>query len=310
VQQSAIEETLSELRSLRRDHVEDRNEIADELDELKARRQELESVQKKRERYQNKLTRIEEELAERAETVETLEEKIDEFESKVQELEADVEELERQEYEEILELHREVNELEFERDQLVDERDAVEAEIAQIEADLDERDALQNRRASIKSELETLRTRIDRLEENAVEEFNTHMQNLLDHLGYDNIERIWIERTVREVKRGRKSVTEQVFDLHVVRSTDEGATYEDTIEHLSESEREVAGLVFALAGYLTHEVYDMVPFMLLDSLEAIDSNRIAALVEYFADYADYLVVALLPEDAQALDDGYERVRSI
>jgi hypothetical protein len=53
-----------------------------------------------------------------------------------------------------------------------------------------------------------------------------------------------------------------------------------------------------------------VPFILLDSLEAIDSDRIAALVEYFADYADFLVVALLPEDARALDDDFTRVTTI
>ncbi|MFD1686523.1 chromosome segregation protein SMC, partial [Halobellus litoreus] len=93
-------------------------------------------------------------------------------------------------------------------------------------------------------------------------------------------------------------------------TTENGAAYEDTIEHLSESEREVTGLIFALAGYLVHDLHETVPFMLLDSLEAIDSDRIADLVEYFADYADFLVVALLPEDAQALDEEFTRVTSI
>jgi hypothetical protein len=55
-------------------------------------------------------------------------------------------------------------------------------------------------------------------------------------------------------------------------------------------------LVFALAGYLVHEVYDTVPVMLLDSLEAIDADRIAALVDHVTAHADYLVVAFLPED--------------
>ncbi|WP_416841734.1 hypothetical protein [Haloferax sp. DFSO52] len=50
--------------------------------------------------------------------------------------------------------------------------------------------------------------------------------------------------------------------------------------------------------------------MLLDSMEAIDSDRIAALVDYGADYADYLVCALLPEDAQALDDSFTRITAI
>ena len=97
------------------------------------------------------------------------------------------------------------------------------------------------------------------------------------------------------------------FYLHVIRSTESGATYEDTIDHLSESEREVTGLVFALAGYLVHDLYASTPFMLLDSLETIDSERIAVLVEYFSDYADYLLVALLPEDAAALDDRHQRI---
>jgi len=63
-------------------------------------------------------------------------------------------------------------------------------------------------------------------------------------------------------------------------------------------------------GYLVHDVHGTVPFMLLDSLEAIDSERLADLVEYMAEYPTFLVVALLPEDAQALDDAYTRVTDI
>jgi len=80
--------------------------------------------------------------------------------------------------------------------------------------------------------------------------------------------------------------------------------------HLSESEREVTGLVFAFAGYLVHDLHESLPFVVIDSLEALDSDRIAALVEYFGEYAEYLVVALLPEDAAALGDEYQRVTNI
>ncbi|MEF8882677.1 MAG: chromosome segregation protein SMC, partial [Halapricum sp.] len=78
-------------------------------------------------------------------------------------------------------------------------------------------------------------------------------------------------------------------------------------DNLSESERELIGLVFALAGYLTHEVYETVPFILVDSLEAIDSERIAKLVDHFSEHAAVLLVALLPEDARAVDDRHDRV---
>jgi hypothetical protein len=88
---------------------------------------------------------------------------------------------------------------------------------------------------------------------------------------------------------------------------------QQTVYHLSEpaySDCEVTRLVFALAGYLVHEVHETVPVMLLDSLEAIDSDRIAVLIEYVADYSDYLVAALLPEDAAALSDDYQRITEI
>ena len=87
------------------------------------------------------------------------------------------------------------------------------------------------------------------------------------------------------LREGRQTVDRTAFDLHVVRSTDNGVAYEDTIDHLSESEREVTGLVFALAGCLVNDFHEEVPFMLLDSLEAIDSDCIPVLVEYTAGYA-------------------------
>ena len=132
------------------------------------------------------------------------------------------------------------------------------------------------------------------------------MTAILDVLGYENIERIWIERVADDGRGGEQ----QRFELHVVRTTESGAAYEDTVDHLSESEREVTGLIFALAGYLVHDVHETVPFMLLDSLEAIDADRIARLVDYFAEYATYLVVALLPEDAEALDSSCSRITEI
>ena len=155
-----------------------------------------------------------------------------------------------------------------------------------------------------------MRTKIERIEQHAIEEFNEHMEAMLEVLEYDNLARIWLERTETEVREGRRKRTKGVFDLHIVRQTDSGTTYEDRVENLSESEREVTGLIFALAGYLAHEVHETVPFMLLDSIEAIDSDRIVTLVEYLEEYTEYLVVALLPEDAAALNEEHQRVDEI
>ena len=152
-----------------------------------------------------------------------------------------------------------------------------------------------------------MRTRIERIEKEAIDEFNEHMETVLDILEYENISRIWLERKEPSVRDGRRKVSKSTFDLHIIRQTESGVTYEDTIEHLSESEREVTGLIFALSGYLAHEVYETVPFMLLDSVEAIDSSRIATLVEYMESFCEYLVVALLPEDAAPLEETQELI---
>jgi hypothetical protein len=162
----------------------------------------------------------------------------------------------------------------------------------------------------INAEIEELRRKIDLIKHDAVEQFNEHMDAVLDLLEYPNLDRIWLERVERETREGRRKITKSAFELHVVRMTESGAAYEDTVDHLSASEREVTGLVFAMAGYFTHDVHEQVPFMLLDSLVTIDSERIPTLVQYFEDYVDYLLVALLPEDAQTLPNEYERLTEI
>jgi DNA repair exonuclease SbcCD ATPase subunit len=310
VDSDQIDATLDRLRDLRQEKVSERRSIKRDISNQQSRRDEIRNRTREYEQLERRLQDVEDEIERRDENVERLRERRSELEEEITELEAEVESLEDETYSEVLDHHKEVNRQEFQLDRLRDEKREVEAEIEEIERRLDERDEIEEEREAIAEELAELRTRIDRIEREAIEEFNEHMEEVLSLLGYQNIDRIWIEGTEEQVRSGRRRVTRTAFDLHIVRSTDDGAAYEDTVDHLSESEREVTGLVFALAGYLVHEVYETCPFLLMDSLEAIDSNRIAALVDYFASFADNLVVALLPEDAQALDDEYHRVTDI
>ncbi|CCQ33201.1 archaea-specific SMC-related protein [Halorhabdus tiamatea] len=310
VPREQIEATLAELRNLREDKLETKRELADELDDLKAEKERLEGQRTQRSEYERQLSAIEDELAQREDRIEALQERRTEMETAVKELQAAVEDRESEQFDEILELHQEANELEYELGRLETDLEDVEDDIEAIESRIDEQSELEAERERIADELIDLRTRVETLEKDAVEAFNDHMETVLGVLEYDNLDRIWIERAQREVKEGRQKAIRTFFELHVVRSTPSGTTYEDTVDHLSESEREVTGLVFALAGYLVHEVYETVPFMLLDSLEAIDSARIADLVEYFGEFADYLVVALLEEDADAVEGDHTRIESI
>lgn len=310
VDRSAIASTVDRLKSLRRDLHEERSELQAQLSELQMERDRLEEQAQQHEELERQRTQLAAEIDDREQQLAALREEREDLRESVERLEAAVEELPDQDYSELVSLHKEANQLDIEIQRLVDERDAIDDRIAEIESDLTELDDLEQRRTSLEEQLADLRTKVEQIEQEAVDQFNEHMEAILSLLEYENLDRIWIERLQREVKEGRRKAIESVFELHVVRTTDSGTAYEDTVDHLSESEREVTGFVFALAGYLAHDVYEVLPFMLLDSLEAIDAERIATLVEYLTEYSEYLTVALLPEDAAALSDDYERITEI
>ncbi len=305
-----IETTISRLQEVSQERLAKVTEVESDLDDYKEQIQTLREQQQHREQLHRRQSNFEADLTQSEERIEELTDRREALTDEIEALEAEIEALEDDSYQEILDLHKEANQLEYELGRLEGDLEDVTAEIERIEDRLESESNLQTRRDELTTEIEELRTKIDRIEEETVSEFNEHMDSVLEKLSYQNIERIWLERVDQEVREGRRRVTKSIFELHIVRQTDSGVTYEDTIEHLSESEREVTGLIFALAGYLAHEVYDVVPFILLDSLEAIDSDRIAALVEYLEEFSEYLLVALLSEDAAALSDDYQRVSEI
>jgi DNA repair exonuclease SbcCD ATPase subunit len=311
VEDDAIDENVSRLRSVHQDMLKERRSLRSEIDELEEQLRTLKGKQQRRENAKRNQQRIEAEIEEREATLEEMQERQAAVETELETLEAEVDDLQKEEERtEILERQKELNQLDFDRDRLKDDLDDITTEIETVQERIEAREDLEARRETIQADLEEARTRIERIESEAIEAFNNHMEQLLEILQYANIKRIWIDRTTKQVKEGRQTVERGHFELHVVRRSEDGAAYEDRVEHLSESEREVTGLVFALAGYLTHDLHETVPFMLLDSLEALDSERIADLVEYLSDFPDHLVVALLPEDAAALSDDYTYITDI
>jgi DNA repair exonuclease SbcCD ATPase subunit len=304
VEADQIEATIEKLQNLSQETVGEINDLEADLEEAKSERRDLQTQQRERERLERRRRELEDELEQTEARIETLSERRNELREEIEAIEEEVEALENDAYEEILDLHKEANQLEYDLGTLENDLERVEENIATTEDRLDEESDLEARREELNAEIEELRTKIERIEQQAIEEFNKHMETMLEVLEYDNLARIWLERTETEVREGRRKRTKGVFNLHIIRQKESGATYEDRVENLSESEREVTGLIFALAGYLAHEVHETAPFMLLDSLEAIDSDRIATLIDYLEEYTEYLVVALLPEDATALDEEY------
>ncbi|ELZ98089.1 hypothetical protein C440_02538 [Haloferax mucosum ATCC BAA-1512] len=309
VSEGTIESTVEHLQEYRATLAAERRSAREEIDDLSSR---VDSIEDRRSRRRELSSRLEQTIAEREETaerIEDLESRQEELREEVATVEAEAEEVD-DETDELVELHSKANRAELERDRLESERQRVRDRLDDARSRREELTKFEARTEEIGDEIRELRGRIDRIEGEAVDAFNDHMERVLDILQYENIERVWIERIHQEESGRGTSRDRRAFELHIVRQTESGSVYEDTVDHLSESEREVIGLVFGLAGYLVHDVAEQLPFMLLDSLEAIDSERIAALVEYVHEHAEYVVVALLPEDASALDDGHERITEI
>lgn len=309
VKKARIKQMVGELRDIRTDQLDLLNEVEAEIRELKETKTNLEASVQRREQLEEKRASLAREIDTRHERIQelesrkiTLDEEIDELSVEIETLRAEIDDREDEDYSAVLQLQEDANQLDVEIERLVEELDDVTEQIETIEAQIERREELDAERDELRERLTELRQRVEQIEQRAVNEFNERMDDILDILNYANIERIWIERVGTRETAGDTTSTDASFDIHVVRTTESGSSYQDTIEHLSESEREVTGLVFALAGYLVHNVHELLPFIVLDSLEAIDSTRIARLIEYLSEYAEYLIVALLPEDAAALDD--------
>jgi len=311
VQRNDISERLDELRDVVDEKRQERADVQSRIKELRSRQQNLQQEIDRQEAVNRRLEEVSAEIQRRKGTLESLKEQRDGLREQLSELESYIEENDSFKESELVSQYQQLSELEYDRGQLEEELSSVRSEIAELDRLEEERDQIESQQQEIREELKSQRTQIRELEESAIEAFNEHMTEILDILEYRNIARVWIQR--REGTKfesshgGYRGGSATRFDLHIVRETDDGSGYEDTVANLSESEREVIGLIVGLAGFLVHDVYEVVPLMLLDSLEAIDSQRIAALVDYFSDFVPYLLIALLPEDAATLDDAYSYV---
>jgi DNA repair exonuclease SbcCD ATPase subunit len=310
VSTAAIHDTVEDLKALRQDIVAEQNDVTSTLDELVTQQNKIEDKKREREELTDRLESTNDEIKATQETIGKLETQIEAKEAAIAELEDEVESLETDTDDTIIHLHQDATKKEVRIERLEDEINELTETIATHEATIATRPELVEERNTLSERLQDLRNRVDQIEADAVTAFNDRMETVLALLGYENLDRIWIERKETEVRKGRRKTSQSMFDMHVVRTTADGAAYEDTLAHLSESEREVTGLIFALAGYLVHDVGNRVPFMLLDSLEAIDRDRIAKLINHFEAETEYLITALLTEDAAGLPDEYQYIESV
>jgi predicted nucleic acid-binding Zn-ribbon protein len=273
-------------------------------------REEKEEINSKIEKIKRNKNRIEELTSE----IETLESEIEETESELQavneeqaELETKIEEMKEEVVEQTEDKTSELSSLKSEQTQKQLKIENIEREISSDESDIqqleDEINSIESevteRLPEINSRLEDLKGRIESTEQNVVQEFNDRMSIILDKLEYDSIERIWIEKSYKNVREGRSKREKPTFNLNVAREID-GSITSDVVKNLSESEQVVTSLIFAFTGYIVHNVEDDSPIILLDSVEMIDAGRLEELLRYITNNVEYLLVASLPEDTESM----------
>lgn len=289
-----VQAVIDQYKELKQALTDEINSIETEIDSIE---QEITDIETTITSYDNTIGEIsksedvindaENELKTLSEEKEKLEAKVEELHTKENKLEQEITDTEDIEtiQSNLSNVQNRITNVSRTLDEINNKIDNKEAEAEREQELLDERDA-------IIDEYEAKVDEIDRIEKELVEQFNNNMDEILSILSYKNIARAWIERK-------SPSGEDTDFELHIVRETKEGVQ-EGRIEHLSESERAVIGLTVGLTGYLVHDIASDCPVMLLDSIEMIDSTRIKKLLEFFGTRTDYLIVALLSEDANQM----------
>lgn len=294
VQRATIEDRIETLTELRNEKNGDLQSLERELESVESDLESIESERTKRERLEADLEETVATLESERETLSSLQDDLEMLRDEVETAQAAVEAANDEADSPLADQYQRLSRLNHERGQVETQLSSVERELEDVRSTVGEEADLREELAGIRGDLEEARNRIDSIERQVVDEFTSQMDDLLDLLDYDNISRVWIERV--ETEGGSSS-----FDLHVVRETAAGAVYEDEISTLSESEREIIGIVVALSGYFVHELSDTIPVVLFDSVEAIDATRLETLFEYVHEYVPTIVAALLPEEADAIE---------
>jgi predicted nucleic acid-binding Zn-ribbon protein len=299
IQREVIQERVETIASAASEYYDAASDIAEQQDELRSQRQHVEELRDERDNLQSDIHQLEHRIKDTKQRIAELEDTRDETRSEIDELQERVEELQQRRSDELETLYDEIAELQGARVDVEANLERIDNRIAEHESTIGVETDLREELADIESSIEEQREHILQLETCMQDAATTHMTELVERLDYAGLAGIHLEREPTEHPAGLSE-----FRLIVKRRQQDGSVVdEDDLGTLSESERSLVGLVVALAGYVAHDVADEVPFLLLDSLEAFDTDRIDRLLDYVRDAVDvsYIVTALLSGDAEAVD---------
>jgi chromosome segregation ATPase len=257
--EAQLDSISDRLKSLR----ERESSLRNEVNELQEQQQNVRDAERKERDLRDRIGELESQLGDTQTNLESAREQKASLETKIDELEDQVSETEGR----ATDLQSEIKYTEAELEDARDELETVKSEASQ-------RDVLEKEQGSLRSEIEELRTRKERVKRNTRDAFDSALSDILARfdVGFE---------TAR--------LTDN-FDLIVARGGREAS-----LDALSEGERELLGIIAALAGHEAFDVADRVPIMLLDGHTGLDDTNIHHLVEYLSERVDILVLSAFPE---------------
>ena len=255
-QLDGLDERISTLRG-------EAAEYRERVDELEGKRDEIRQARRRESDLEDRIGELESRLAEAEADLETAREARDELEGRIDELAETVDTT----ADRITDLESEIKYTEIE---LEEAREKLET----MESRADRRSLLEDEYESVTEEITELRNRKDEVKRRTRDAFSSALDDLLERFE-TGFETAWLTST---------------FDLVVARDGREAQ-----LDALSEGERELLGIVAALAGHEAFEVGDRVPVMLLDELGGLARDNVRLLVDYLEDRVPYLVLTAYPE---------------
>jgi len=272
----ALQDEILELR-------EEKEGLTDDIEEIEEQQRRYREKQREKEALEEEIGHLKATLDDRNGDLAQAEERRDDLATEVAELEAAVAAADEELSEELTDIKATLRT----KEQELDEQKTRLQELQESRADA----------ATLREDIEALTDEITRLR-NLKTEKQRELKDQFDEAMAAAIDRFapGFDGARLDVKTTPDNDIES-FELIIARDG-----RETTIQNLSEGERELVGIVVAVAGYRTFDVADRVPLILLDGISQLSAANLRSLTEYLSGATNVLVTTAYPEAGTF--DGY------
>lgn len=273
-----VEDRLQAIKQKQQSLQDEKASLDEEISEIKQQKEKIRSNRQQQNQLENDVKQLKVDIQEDENEIESVKKDIGELEEEVEELEEEYEEAEQEEEEYSSELKSAQQKIGTTENKLERAKDKLE----RLEGEASDRDEIEEELEAKRDDLEELKHRREKKYDELVDQFDTAMTDIIDQFapGFDGA-------FLNKKKNHDDSVE---FEINLAR---EGRTTD--LDNLSEGERELVGIVTALAGYRTFNVNERVPCILLDGIGQLAAEHIRHMINYLEDTAEILVTTAYPE---------------